>query len=147
VTFWGVEYFKSFQDKEVLFGTTLYWPLMRQVSAGEKETVDQIESILRWFSIATMLFILPVITAGSMLPTWMFINSVQIIAHMALLKTLMPGNAHYFLNKYLDWLRWRDADFIEWLQVSYDFNFKSYSLEKGSYHALLNACGYEHLFA
>lgn len=27
VTFWGIEYFKSYQNKEVLFGTTLYWPL------------------------------------------------------------------------------------------------------------------------
>ena len=29
VTFWGVEYFQSWQSKEVLYGTTIYWPLVR----------------------------------------------------------------------------------------------------------------------
>lgn len=34
VTFWGVEYFKSFEQKEVKYGTTLYWPILRQISTG-----------------------------------------------------------------------------------------------------------------
>ena len=29
VTFWGVHFFKSWQEKEVLYGTTLYYPLTR----------------------------------------------------------------------------------------------------------------------
>ena len=101
VTFWGVEYFKSSQNKEVKFGTTLYWPIFRQVSSSELETVDSLNSILDILWFGTMLLILPVITAGSLLPTWMFINSLQIIAHMVLLKTLMPGTVHHFLDKYL----------------------------------------------
>ena len=36
VTFWGVEFFKSLQGKEVEYGTTLYWPIMRQISEKEK---------------------------------------------------------------------------------------------------------------
>lgn len=94
-----------------------------------------------WF--ATMLLILPVITAGSLLPTWMFINSLQIIAHMVLLKTVMPGTVHYFLNKYLDWLRWYESDFVAWLRDA--FEFKQYDVDFGAYHALLQACSYEHL--
>lgn len=112
-----MEYFKSIQDKEVLFGTTLYWPLLRQVSKDESESVDRIFNFLRFDSIVTALFILPVITVGSMLPTWMFINSAQIIAHMPLLKTMMPGNAHYFLNKFLEWMRWQDSEFMDWLKT------------------------------
>lgn len=69
------------------------------------------EGIMRWMALATLVLILPVITAGSMLPTWMFINSLQIIAHLALVKTMIPANAHYFLKQYLDWLRWYDSDF------------------------------------
>ena len=116
LTFWGVEYFKSYQNKEVKFGTTLYYPIFRQVSASEKEVIDQLYSLLDKLFIGMMLMVLPVITAGSLLPTWMFINSLQIIAHMVLLKTLMTGNAHYFLLKFLDWLRWYDRDFIESLE-------------------------------
>ena len=92
----------------MLFGTTLYWPLLRQVIKDESTVIDQIFNILRLDLVGTAFFILPVITAGSLLPTWMFINASQIIAHMPLLKTMMPGNLHYFLNKFLDWLRWND---------------------------------------
>ena len=76
LTFWGVEYFKSYQDKEVKFGTTLYWPIVRQVTASEREAVDLTNSILYPLWIGTMILIIPSITAGSLLPTWMFINSL-----------------------------------------------------------------------
>ena len=145
VTFWGVDYFKSYQNREVKFGTTLYHPIFRQVSASEKETIDQLHSVVDFIFISTMLMVLPVIMAGSLLPTWMFINSLQIIAHMVLLKTLMPGTSHYFLLKLLNWLRWYDEDFIESLEGT-SFDFKEYDLDFGAYHALLKAGNYEHLF-
>ena len=94
-----------------------------------------------------MILILPVITAGSLLPAWMFINSLQIIAHMVLLKTLMPGNVHYFLTKYLNWLRWYDEDFMEWIDEGSAFDLKKYDMDFGAYHALLKSANYEHLFA
>jgi len=88
---------------------------------------------------------LPVITVGSLLPTWMFINSLQIIAHLTLLKTIMPANGHYFLKKYLDLLRWYQDDFVFWLNEQ--INFKRYHLETGAYHTLLNTCDYDHLIS
>ena len=145
LTFWGVDYFKSYQNKEVKFGTTLYHPIFRQVSASEKEAIDQLHLAVDQMFIGIMLMVLPVITVGSLLPTWMFINSLQIIAHMLLLKTLMTGSAHYFLLKFLNWLRWYDKDFIESLEGTI-FDFKEYSLDFGAYHALLKAGNYEHLF-
>ena len=33
LTFWGVEYFKSYQNKEIKFGTTIFWPILRQITA------------------------------------------------------------------------------------------------------------------
>lgn len=83
----------------------------------------------------TMFLILPTITAGSLLPTWMFINSLQIISHMVLIKTLMPGNTHYFLTKYLDWMRWYNEDIFKWLELH--FEFKRYQMDFGAYHELL----------
>lgn len=93
----------------------------------------------------SLIMMLPVITAGSLLPTWMFINALQIIAHTTLLNTLMPANAHYFLKKYMDWLRWYDQDFMKWLNETVEL--KRYRMTDGAYHALLNACDYDHLLA
>lgn len=31
VTFWGTNFFKSKENKDVRFGTTLYWPIIRQM--------------------------------------------------------------------------------------------------------------------
>lgn len=56
----------------------------------------------------------------------------------------MPANAHYFLNKYLDIVRWYDSDFVESLED--DFNLKTYDVDEGVFHEFLRACGYEHLF-
>lgn len=56
----------------------------------------------------------------------------------------MPANAHYFLNKYLEKVRWYDEDFIK--QVEESFSMKKYDIGTGSFHQLLKACGYEHIF-
>ena len=42
---------------------------------------------------------------GRLLPTWMFLNSLQLVVHTPLLSTNMPSNLHYFLVKYLNLLR------------------------------------------
>ena len=91
------------------------------------------------------LMILPFVTIGSLLPTWMFINSLQLLAHLPLINSIMPGNAHYFLSKYLDIVRWHDQDFVESLDEK--FNFKEYDVDVGAFHHLLQSCGYEHLTA
>ena len=64
---------------------------------------------------------------------------------MILLKTLMPANAHYFLKKWNDWIRWYDADFWEYLQGIYDF--RQYGINYGSFHLLFDLGDYTHLVA
>ena len=90
--------------------------------------------------------VLPFASIGSLLPTWMFINALQLIAHLPLLNSEMPGNAHYFLNKYLDYVRWYDKDFIEKVEKKL-ISLKKYDVDVGSFSELLKSCGYEHLFA
>ena len=90
-----------------------------------------------------ILVILPFISLGSLLPTWIFINSLSLLAHLPLLNTNMPGNVHIFLTDYLDKVRWYDEDFIESIEESYEF--KKYDIDVGSFHKLLKVCGYEHL--
>ena len=43
----------------------------------------------------------------------MFLNTLQLIAHMPLLNTLMPANLHLFLAKYLDFVRLSPAGLLE----------------------------------
>ena len=42
---------------------------------------------------------------GRLLPTWMFLNSLQLIVHLPLLSKSMPSNLHFFLFKYLNFIR------------------------------------------
>ena len=48
------------------------------------------------------------IVVGDLLPVWMFINSLSLIAHTPLLNSQMPGNVQYFLSDYLQIVRLRD---------------------------------------
>lgn len=120
--------------KEVLYGTTLYWPLVRQMNMEDMDFIRWFADFLKWPVIVSFILILPVITAGSLLPTWVFINSLQIISHMILLRSIMPAPAHYFLKQWNDWIRWYDPAFIEYLQEAYDW--KRYGIDFGEYHQL-----------
>lgn len=60
-----------------------------------------------------LLIVLPVASLGSLLPTWMFVNSLQLVAHLPLLNMSLPANAHIFMIKFLDLVRWYDKELIE----------------------------------
>lgn len=145
VTFWGVDYFRSVQNKEVKYGTTLYWPILRQISIQEKEMIDHIHGVIASVTGASLFVVAPIIVIGSLLPTWMFINALSIIAHMILLNTVMPASTHYFLKEYLDWLRWYNENVTLWLDQ--EVELKRYSFTDGAYNALFKACDYDHLLA
>ena len=102
--------------------------------------IDDIDLGNSTFVFGFLFMILPFVTIGSLLPTWMFINALQLLAHLPLLNSNMPANAHYFLSKYLDRVRWYDKDFVE------GFGMKEYDIDTGNFHHLLKACGYEHIF-
>ena len=42
---------------------------------------------------------------GQLLPTWMFLNSMQLITHVPMLDAHVPANLHYFLVHYLSLIR------------------------------------------
>lgn len=132
VTFWGVEFFQSKDNKEVLWGTTIYWPLTRIITEEALEFTGWIVDFLKIFVIIAFILAIPGVTVGSLLPIWVFINSLEIISHMILLKTLMPGNAHYFLKKWNDWRRLFDPSVWEYFEEI--LSFKSYGLDFSSFH-------------
>ena len=65
---------------------------------ADMKYVGWMAEFLRIFVIIAFILIMSVMTIGSLLPTWVFVNSLEIISHMILLKTVMPANAHYFLK-------------------------------------------------
>ena len=52
-----------------------------------------------------MTFAMVVIVGGRLLPTWMYINTLQLVVYTPLVTTNMPSNLHYFLNNYLQLFR------------------------------------------
>lgn len=87
---------------------------------------------------------------GRLLPTWMFINSMQLIAHTPLLQTNMPANLHMFLQRYLDLLRLNVESFSQLLDVIETekgiLNYEVSMDENSFFSTILNDCGYKLVF-
>ena len=66
-----------------------------------------------------VIFFLILICAGPLLPTWMFLNSIQLIFHLPLIKSDMPSHAFFFMTDYLNKLRlnfdWTEKLAEEWM--------------------------------
>ena len=64
-------------NKEVEVGTTIFWPLARQFSSkDEVEEIEEFSDSVSWLAILCLVLVAPVITAGSLLPFWIFVNSL-----------------------------------------------------------------------
>ena len=152
VTFYGVEFFKSFQGVEVEFGTQLHWRIVRQISKQQAQTVDKInDAVFGVFATISIAMLLFVGLGGRLLPTWMFLNSMQLIVHTPLFNTAMPANLHYFFKKYLNMVRLNVKSFNEALEErERESGLENYALAsnpEGLYTPLLNECGYKHVFS
>ena len=53
---------------------------------------------IKAYIILIVLLVMAFFSLGSLLPMWVFINSLQIITHTVLLNTIMPGNAFLVLK-------------------------------------------------
>lgn len=76
------------------------------MGSDEAEMLDHVMTTLDTAMIASLApMALYVGLGGRLLPIWMFLNSMQLVVHLPLLPTNMPGNAHYFLTHYLSYIR------------------------------------------
>ena len=111
VTFWGVEFFKSSEGVEVKLATRLYWQIMRQLTDERAEELDEIIGYVSTFILAVLSLLFLLIGAGGrLLPTWMFVNSLQLFVHTPLLASYMPSGLAYFLKHYLGIERFYSRD-------------------------------------
>ena len=82
---------------------------------------DFVDGFIVFSSLAAVVFLG---MGGRLLPTWMFLNSMQLIVHTPMLNTFMPSNLHYFLISYLNFVRINpkalDKSMLAWQQESID---------------------------
>jgi len=101
--------------------------------------------VLVGLSVAFALLI--VLSCGSLLPFWMFINSMQLIAHVPLINSNLPGNSHFFLLENLKIFRLHFGAFNLWLKTLLgDHREEDAALVRDDvtpyYTTLLYQCGY-----
>ena len=98
----------------------------------------------------TVVLLLFVGTGARLLPTWMFFNSLQLIAHTPMLATSMPPNLNYFLIRYLSIVRFKLQSFEQkieaWQRDSGVFNYSILTSDDSQFTYLLNDCGYKFAF-
>ena len=100
VYFWGTKWFKSDSGNEVRYGTKLERPIVRQFDpklAGFLGILGYLLNIGSWLLILFM-----GLTTGRLLPTWTFINSLQLICHLPLIDSEMASPSAYFLSQLLN---------------------------------------------
>ena len=107
--------------------------------------IDIMSSI--WISLIAIALTISVVLAlfqGSLLTMWVFINSLQLIAHIPLVAISMPANAHYFLLNFLNLVRLNitalnkqldtlDGEMTDYELSTHDGNFYSAALHNSGY--------------
>lgn len=112
------------------------------------DTADVLDSglvYIKAYVIAIVLGTLAFFSLGSLLPLWVFFNSLQMITHTILLNTEMPGNVFYVFKDYLDLVRLHIPALSTLL---YDRSYYRQSVESSHYYnVFLDSSDYVHLFA
>ena len=101
-----------------------------------------------YVQLAILFCFLPIFLLGKSLAIWMFLNTLQLVAHLPLLNTVMPANLHQFLRKYLDMVRLNIGGGFSSGQEIFQKQTISTSNEIYSNHnSILQLCGYGHIFS
>ena len=79
---------------------------MRQIDTDMAKQVESTSTLAQVaMGVMVFFFLLILLCMGPLLPTWMFLNSMQLIFHVPLIKSDLPSHAFYFMIEYLDKLR------------------------------------------
>ena len=107
MTLWGTEFFKSKTGTEVRFGTTLEAAITRLIDPKNSLGFEDEFSKTTLFLVSTSMFFLSLlcIMGRSVVTLWMLLKNLQLIAHMTLLKSLMPQELFLYLRNLLDVMR------------------------------------------
>lgn len=91
LTFFETKYFKDTENREVPFGTELKWKVFRQIKESEAFQVQTVTTISHYaMYIIGVLVLVLVFCVGPLLPVWMFFNSLQLFAHLPMIRANLP---------------------------------------------------------
>jgi len=97
---------KSASGKQVSFGTTISWKLPPLVPVEAKNRIETVASL--WIVLICIALVISIVLAafkGSLVSTWLFINTMQLIAHIPMIAGKLPANAHYFFLNFMSLAR------------------------------------------
>ena len=85
-------------------------PLVDQSTAKRMQSIG---TILQTLFAASLIitFVVALFFKGSLLTTWLCINTVQLLAHVPLIQAKLPANAHYFFLNLMCMVRLNFASF------------------------------------
>ena len=113
VVFWGTEFFRSQKtDVAVRLGTSISWPIYNQIRQEQAEIVNEIKKDSRITLMTGLILMVPFCTLGTLLPTWMFINTMQLLVHLPLMNGQLPPAVHSILVELLSFAK------LDWLVFS-----------------------------
>ena len=81
-----------------------------------------------------------ILLSGRWLATWMFLNSLQLVAHLVLFKSQMPSSAAYFIGQLLFVARWNP--FPLWNGMNDQFGY----VHEGGHDVRFVGYGYESIY-
>ena len=94
---------QSIDGKGINFGEKVEWKIS-PFSQKQKDSASMDSLAYFWLCLVCFAVIVSFILAimkGSLVSTWMLINSLQLMAHIPLVSDSLPQNALYFLQNFL----------------------------------------------
>lgn len=113
--------------------------------------MEQVGALVKDAMLTIFCFLFLFVGLGArLLPTWMFLNSLQLIVHTPLIAAYMPANLNYFLIQLLGIARLSSKKIDEAIETwQWEEGFQNYELSgdnSSAFSHLLNDCGYKHTF-
>ena len=110
VQFWGAKFFKSMATGEpVRLGTTIEAPVMYFLTPERVELIETRSATFKKYTAILLLAMVLLGSLGTLLPTWIFINTAQLVAHLPMLNVSLPATVHSSLLEALSFLK------LDWL--------------------------------
>lgn len=136
--------------KQINFGEQITFKISPLV---EEEKISSISAVANlWLAMIWVAVSISVIFAcyeASLVPTWMFVSTFQLIAHVPLVAVNLPSNAHYFLLTLLNLARFNIDGLNSAIEdiSSQMSDFESLEDESSAFNDLLFNYGYRVSFA
>ena len=135
VTFWGVDFFQSAKNGEpVRLGTTLEWPILNQITDKQADQMSEYGETIKIAIVGLLAAMIPFCSLGTLLPTWIFLNTAQLVSHLPLISTQLPPILQSSLLKALSFCK-----------LDQLMNYAGYDIEQDHFEASKNGLTFDQI--